>query len=518
MKKKFLLYSSTGVLIFAAIALMVNLISSYVYMRFDLTSGGAYSLSRASKKIMRELPDRVIIKAYFTKDLPQEFSVNRSYVEDLLSEYRTYSRGKVSYTLIDPLEKKDGAQEAQMAGIPPVQFTQIKRDKYEIKEAFMGLLFIYGDIKEIIPVVRSVEGLEYDITNRIKKLLNPGTKTIVMATGHGEVTDFGETDQLLAERYSKEIVDLDKSTSIPEGVSALLITGPRRKYPEEALLAVDQFIMKGVPVALLLDQFAANTQMFYASKIDNGFAAFLAHYGVSILPGFALDPQCERISIRRSQGFFAIENVVAYPFYPLVTDLGRTNAITRALETVGLIFVSPLEIKKKAGFDYETVMRSSRKSWLMGNTRFLNPYQQYAPAPADKKGPLDLAVIITPSDKKGGTLYKSFFAGRKEKKFKNIVRETKNPGRLFIMGNSSFVAREQAFFLNLLDWLSQDEDLISIRSKGSAYRPLKPVSDAARVLVKYSSIFLVPVFVIAYGAWRWNKRKTMKREFRDKYA
>ncbi|MEW6040026.1 MAG: GldG family protein [Elusimicrobiota bacterium] len=519
MKKKIILYSSTSVLVLAAIVILLNVISSYLFLRLDFSYGRIYSISKASKKILKALPDRLIIKAFFTKDLPQEFSANRRYIEDILSEYRAYSHGKISYSFIDPLSVRDAAQEANVAGIPPVRFTQIRRDKYEVKEAYMGILFIYGDKKEVLPLVRSVEGLEYDITNRIKRLLFPELKTIGLSSGQGETTSFERMSEMISERYRTLVIDLDKSTYVPEGLSALLVVGPKQKFSENSLLYVDQLLMKGIPVALFLDEFRTDLQSFFSAKIEHGLNEFLNYYGVKVLPGFVFDLQCEKISIRQTQGFFAIENIIAYPPYPLVSDLLRTNSITRDMDSVGLIFVSPLEIEKKEGFNYEILMRSSPKSWFSTKVRYINPYQQYFPAPSDKKGPFNLVAVITPDlSAKTKVTYKSFFSDRKGKLFKNILTQTSGPGRLLVIANSAFTSRETAFFMNILDWLSQDEDLISIRLKGASYRPLKVTSETLHTLVKYLSIFFIPALVILYGIFRWQVRKKMKKELKGIYT
>jgi ABC-type uncharacterized transport system involved in gliding motility auxiliary subunit len=65
--------------------------------------------------------------------------------------------------------------------------------------------------------------------------------------------------------------------------------------------------------------------------------------------------------------------------------------------------------------------------------------------------------------------------------------------------------------MNIVDWLTQDERLITIRSRNVTTRKLDEVSDAKRRTVKYANIFGPPLFVICVGLWRWQSRRRMKR-------
>jgi len=72
--------------------------------------------------------------------------------------------------------------------------------------------------------------------------------------------------------------------------------------------------------------------------------------------------------------------------------------------------------------------------------------------------------------------------------------------------------------LNVIDWLAQDEALISIRSRAAVSRPLGEVSDVTRNTVKYLNLFLPPLIVIGYGLIRWRIRRAGARLLKDKMA
>ena len=91
-------------------------------LRLDLTENNIYSLSKASKKVMKSLDDKVIIKAYFSKNLPLQYQEGRKYLDNLLHEYRAYSKSKLKFKFLDPSEDEDTAREAMVNGIPPLKF------------------------------------------------------------------------------------------------------------------------------------------------------------------------------------------------------------------------------------------------------------------------------------------------------------------------------------------------------------------------------------------------------------
>ncbi|HLD30275.1 MAG TPA: hypothetical protein VJC03_08020, partial [bacterium] len=130
------------------------------------------------------------------------------------------------------------------------------------------------------------------------------------------------------------------------------------------------------------------------------------------------------------------------------------------------------------------------KSWLRRNIQNLYPLQNLTPQPGEIRGPFNLGVIVTPE-------------GR---------------GRILLLGTSRIVESNfgedpanTAFFLNIVDWLAQDEALMAIRSKGISYRPIRSVSDTARITIKYINLFLGPMLMILLGVFVWQKEK-MKRQ------
>ena len=141
----------TNTIILIAILILLNLVSLSVFTRLDLSKGKVYSLSKASKETAKNLDDRIVIKAYFSKNLPGELADSKRYAEDLLSEYQAYSHGKLRYEFVDPGSEEDLKIEAQKNQIFPVSMRVIENDKFEVREVYLGLAFLYQDKTALLP-------------------------------------------------------------------------------------------------------------------------------------------------------------------------------------------------------------------------------------------------------------------------------------------------------------------------------------------------------------------------------
>src|SRR5690242_15305250 len=84
--------SASGLVLTGVIVVLLNILANWFFLRLDLTRHGAYSLSPSSKNLVRKLEDPVVIKAYFSPDLPAPYNAYGRYVKDLLTEYHNASK------------------------------------------------------------------------------------------------------------------------------------------------------------------------------------------------------------------------------------------------------------------------------------------------------------------------------------------------------------------------------------------------------------------------------------------
>ena len=167
-------------LLYLIIIVLVNLVGVNLFLRIDLTSNNLYSLSNASKKAVSTLNEPLTINIFFSKNLPAPYNNIERYLHDLIEEYSIHSNNNISYRFYDVRAKEgdltgsaeENRKKAQEYGIYPVNVQTIDQDEAKVQRAYMGMVFIHGDIVENIPSITSTDGLEYKITSTIQKMNN----------------------------------------------------------------------------------------------------------------------------------------------------------------------------------------------------------------------------------------------------------------------------------------------------------------------------------------------------------
>src|SRR5215471_12651155 len=212
---------------------VANLIATRVFGRLDLTEDRIYTLSRASKDLVARLPDRVVAKAFISKDLPPQVAQIAKYLRDMLDEYKASSKGKFSWEAIDPTGDPKKEQEAQSLGVSKLQLQQLAHEKMSLATAYLGVAFQYGDKTEKLPQVLSQEGLEYQISLLIKRLAVK-KKKVGIVQGQGEPSQQQGLQNMwgaMSENYDVVAVQLGTTPQpIPADVDALLVIGPKQVY------------------------------------------------------------------------------------------------------------------------------------------------------------------------------------------------------------------------------------------------------------------------------------------------
>jgi gliding-associated putative ABC transporter substrate-binding component GldG len=500
------------VLLVLGILILVNFISVRIFGRLDLTKARVYTLSDASKNLVRDLDDRVTMKAYFTEDLPAPYNNNRRAVLDILNDYKAYSRGNLHYEFINP-EGEKNEREAQQAGIPPVEVQIVKEDKFEVKRAFLGLVMMYEDKKEVLPVIQNLGSLEYDISAAIKRLTSRTKKRIGYTIGHQEtaLTSMQRASQEINAQYESVPVDLSSNTAeIPQDLAALLIIAPQTKFSDTAKYHIDQYLMRGGKVAFLLNKMNVDLSAQYkvARSVDIGLEDLLENYGIRINSDLIRDAQCANITVMQNQGQFQMRSQIPFPYLPNAVNVDRSNPIVKDLQGLIFYFVSSLDTTLAAnkGLKAEVLVRSSKHSGRQSGFVMLDPFHRYTPEELAESN-IPMAAVVSGS-------FKSFFEGKSL-----VPQTTKSPDtRVIVVGDGDFMKDDFAgnrgnltFFVNIVDFLADDAGLITIRSKDIAQPPLEQVSDGTKKLLKYGALILPPFLVIGYGLLRWRRRIALKR-------
>ncbi|MBP7460761.1 MAG: GldG family protein, partial [Candidatus Delongbacteria bacterium] len=284
-----------SILLVIGLVIIANIASLYLFTRFDFTENHIYSISNPSKKILGELNDRLTIKAYFSKDMPAPYNSVSQFVRDLLEEYKAYGKGNVYFEYINPGDDKKLEEEATSFRVPPLQVNALENDKIEIKKVYMGLVFLYQDKKEVLPVISKTAGLEYDITGAIKRLIVNKKQSIGIIQGHREPA-MNEKLQtmysILQKQYEVRELNLPQLNSIPSEIGISLLIAPQDTFSMEDLYKIDQFIMRGGKMGFMMNEHAADIGRGIAFPLYHKLSPFLENFGIKINNDMVMDAQC----------------------------------------------------------------------------------------------------------------------------------------------------------------------------------------------------------------------------------
>ncbi len=493
---------SVTVLLVIGILVVVNFFSNQLFARWDLTENKIFSVSPATKRVLKELDDIVSVKAYFSSTLPSQVLATKQEVSDVLSEYQTYSGGKVKVEFIDPKDDQAVERELAMIGIPQLTFQVYDKDQMQLVNGYMGIAISFGGNTEVIPAVKSdTSDLEYQLTTAVKKVTSDKIANIGYLTSQGTVSlddEMKAAQQALQELYSVVNVELtEDNPSIPATVDTLLIVGPTEKFTDAELQAINSFVARGGALLVLSDGVTVG-QGLTTSKNPTGLEELLGKYGITLNQDLVADRRSGVASF--SQGYFTFSS--NYPFWPLINQDGfnSANSAVSTLENVVLPWASSIDIdtSKINADSFQYLAFTTDQGWHVTDNFNIAPNATLTPQ-GDKKN-YNLAVSVNgsvpnayPEDGGEDTINaRIIVVGDSEFPTDNFIRQ--NPDNLTL-------------FQNLVDSLSLDEDLITIRSKGVTSRPINDLSDSTKMSIRYFNVFGITLVVIAFGLIRYFLRR-----------
>lgn len=535
----------TVVAILAAIGLC-NVIASRKVVRVDLTADKIYTLSKGSRDLVANLPDILNIKLFMSADLKPPFKNNAQFVRDLLSEYASYSNGKLVFEVIKMGEDaKKEEEEAQRFHVQKSSRGVMSANKVEIGSTYLGVGLDYKGQIESIPVIDTVEGLEFSLSSKIKQL-TVKKKKIAFAKSEGESSTEHQGGLQYLDKFLKEsgyeTQALELKADIPKDVDALMVIGPKSQFKDRAKYVIDQFLMRGKSVAFFVDgqimemprgMAGMNFAMPQVARSNEvALDDLLGHYGFKVKGDMVLDLQTT-IGVAQVEGRLL---PVTNPAFVAVTDLNPDQEITQGLKVVVFPFTSSVELTGelkdgKGGAKALVLARSSKKSWRPEGPFVFQPTSRTLPAVNDKDpGPFVLAYAAEGK-------FKSFFAGKQIVKeddskvdanvttpgVEPMVTEVKDRARIAVVADADFINDQYAglgfqglqnyignvqFALNLVDWLAQDEALAQVRNKGMGQaRPLASISEGTVRLIQALNIVGLPLLLCIVGLLRWRIRR-----------
>lgn len=433
-----------------AILVVVNYLGQEHHKRFDVTTEKLYTLSDQTKKIVQGLTTDVTV-IRFAKTPSQS-------LDDLMAEYKSLSP-HIKFQNVDPQEKPEVAK--------------------EYGASHMGdIVAASGDRKEHIEAGIGAQPSEQDITSAIMKITRDKVKMVCFVTGHGEKSladnegsGYSAVDQgLKREGFNTNSINLVSSGSVPSDCDVLVIAGPQKGlFPQETAM-ISKYLDDGGKVLIEEDPISEKTQQ------DPNLQSIYQNWNVSVGTNVVVDAS----GIGRLVG--------TGPAAPVVVDYGE-SPITKNLKG-GMTFfplartVAVVDKNKPEPQDTE-LLKTSARSFTIPN---LDQKEVKFDPKTDTAGPLTLGVAADRT------------TGGKQ-------------ARLVVIGNSNFAANQFIssqengdLFFNTIDWLAQDENLISIRPKSVTNRRVT-LTEVQWSMLRWLDLFLLPGVVIFAGILIWWKRR-----------
>jgi gliding-associated putative ABC transporter substrate-binding component GldG len=498
---------SIPILVITASLVLLNLISRNWFERLDLTDNKMYTLSSSSRSVVKKIDDLMTMKVFFSGNLPNEFGNNRRYLQDILEEYAAYSKGKIRFEFNTPEKNEDVQQEAQRLGIQPVQLQVIENDKMEVKRVHMGLAILYQDEKEVIPVIQSTTGLEYEITTKIKRLVETNKPVVAIAkTENQEGIENSTITDKLRQRYTVRTVDL--TSAVSKEIKLLLINGVEDSLSLDERDNLEKYIDRGGNLFLAQSHVSSDLTTQQANVINSDIFDLIETYGVRLEENLVLDRTCGRVNVQQNMGFIRMAVPMEYPLLPIIRSFNRDEVVVSGLEQVQLFFASEVSNLDSLSNDFDVnvlpLMYTSNKSGQMTGFFNLNPDPKNNPALKSLDQPKKLVAVRSERMNKESSLLSQLI----------LVSDS----RFLIDGAGGSSPENHILVMNAVDYLLGDKELISLRSREITIRPLDPeLEDGTKRFLKWMNILLPSLLVVGFGFFRISRLKSRSRILEEVY-
>jgi gliding-associated putative ABC transporter substrate-binding component GldG len=497
------------------------LVTRQIWARWDLTSGRAYSISKASRELFKDIEDTVTITYYVSEKL-EKIHPMPAEIKDLLREYAAYSRGKIRLVFQDPV-KAGTVAAAEGLGVQPQQIQTVEKDQQSVATVYSGLVVDYLGRTETIPVAFSLDTLEYDLTTRIRAAVKQTVRSVGAMVAGADKTwanDYSYLAQALT-AGGYQVKEVAPGTPIPDGLGALLVFGGAA-LDDAALYRLDAYIRSGGRVMFAVDGVDVNYRVDLAATpvAESRMLEMLAAYGVRVERQLALDKSCRQFPQPVRIG----ERSYILPYYQWVSLLARNAAkshpVTARFAGLDLYWASPLTVAAPTGVSAQVLASSSPEAWKMTKNFVARPDLQaeMSAEQAATKGQIPLVVALTGA-------FPSFFAGQplpaSGGEALPAVPAQAAASRLLVVGDSEFASnlvevtgsgQNLQFVVSSADWLSNDEDILAIRNRAARDTRLNKLSDpderaSAALASQIINVGLVPAGLAAFGLVRAVRRR-----------
>lgn len=523
------------------------------------TDGLEYRLTTAVGKMvaltnsLAGLDSKIRLTLYATEKLGtlglSGFNTVERTVHAAYSRLNRRNMDMIEWQRVNPVEPSLVDEMANRYGVMKINWSAGSADE-EAGAGLLGIVLEYGDRFRTVPldiarvlgsyVITGLDQLDDRLAEALRSLMD-NSVTIGYVTGHGELSledarsGAGRLNQLVADTYTFEAVDLS-SGPVPAHISMLMINGPKNSIDEKGRYALDQFLLRGGSVFLLLDSFmeiSGQGQQYGASPqfvpVSSGLDFLLEKYGVSVGKNYVLDEQCYEAQ-QRGMG-----KVPLY-YVPLVNrdGMNQDHPVSRDLAFVLFLQAASVDVTldgDESGRIVTPLATSSPQSWLMEDRIILDPRAMQIPA-EEAMNAEHLAVLIEGTFESAfasvpASLREDGGAADSPLSASTHLSQSIQPGKLLVTGTSAIttpmVMDEEGkqpvsiFVRNAIDYLNGRGDFAEMRTKGLSLEVLEDTTPALRSAVRAVNLYGVPLLAVLAGLAVWRLRVRRRESIRKHY-
>ncbi|MCF0200777.1 MAG: gliding motility-associated ABC transporter substrate-binding protein GldG [Bacteroidales bacterium] len=402
-------------LVTLVIIIVVNVIGSYVFTRFDLTSEKRFTLSDTSKEILKDLDDYVYFKVYLEGDFPAGFKKLRRETKEMLDEFRAYSK-YIDYEFINPSESTDPTERNEthktlyQAGLNPVDLSVQNADGSTRQMVIWpGALVSYrNDTEQAIDLLDSqlgmsseealnvsMQNLEFKLIEAVKNVTRLQKPNVAFIEGHGELDEKAVFDiaETLKKNYNVGRVEIDgkidalmhRTEANANGevkafpsYAAIIIAKPTQPFSEKDKFLIDQYVMHGGKVLWLVEPVMATMDSLQSQEstiavdLDLNLEDMLFKYGVRLNHDLLLDLSCAALPIRTGQVAGQPQLEYFRWFYFPLLQAASEHPMVRNMNAIKADFVSSIDATTSAnGINQIPLLKTSDYTKVSGTPVFV---------------------------------------------------------------------------------------------------------------------------------------------------
>ncbi|HEV8271744.1 MAG TPA: gliding motility-associated ABC transporter substrate-binding protein GldG [Chitinophagaceae bacterium] len=531
----------------------INFLASSFHARLDLTKEKRYTLSKATKQLLKNLNEPVMIDVFLKGDFPSGFKKLSLSTSELLKEFKENGKRNIIYNFYEPDEMisadRKYADTLVSMGAAPINLTvQLKageQQQYVFPVAWIRykdrstLVNLYTGGKRVITPeeLNSAEALmEYQFVNAINKITQEIPAMVGYALGNGEPVAAEVQDLIegvLRPNYDLRTLNLAMQPIIPDTFKVLMIVKPTTTFIEDEKFKLDQYVMRGGKIIWMIDDLAAEMDSL---KLNARTVAFernlnltdqLFRYGARINPDLVMDLQCDFLPfIAGGTPENPQYEFLKWNYFPLF-ESKNNHPINKNLRLVSSRFINSIDTVKAEGIKKTFLLQSSANSRKIGTPAIIS-LDENRNAPEDEKfktNGIPVAVLLEGK-------FRSLYEGRVSKdkadtlnaKGTPFIGKNNNDNKMIIIADgdmalNDFSPQQQQilpmglnkytvgtnyeyqfanrdFILNCLEYMVNDVGIMETRNKDFVLRVLDTKKISEQKLIWQIINIVVPLLLV----------------------